>query len=88
LTEPSRKLNGRSAAEVYLLTKNLATYPNRSHCQKSGLLGLAQAFEPPDAAAVGVESINVVDDDELVAVAVELHTHSERGGAALDPGFR
>jgi hypothetical protein len=36
------------------------------------LLGLAQALEQADPAAVGVEGIDVVDDDELVAVPVEL----------------
>ena len=49
------------------------------------LLGLAQAFEQADAAAVGVEGIDVVDDDELVAVPVELDVHAERRGVALDP---
>ena len=49
------------------------------------LLGLAEALEQPDAAAVGVEGVDVVDDDELVAVPVELDVHAERGGVALDP---
>ena len=49
------------------------------------LLGLAQALEQADAAAVGVEGIDVVDDDELVAVPVELDVHAERRGVALDP---
>ena len=49
------------------------------------LLGLAQAFEQADAAAVGIEGIDVVDDDELVAMPVELGVHAERGGVALDP---
>ena len=49
------------------------------------LLGLAQAFEQAHAAAVGVEGIDVVDDDELVAVPVELDVHAERRGVALDP---
>jgi hypothetical protein len=35
-----------------------------------GLLGLAEALEQADPTAVGVEGIDVVDDDELVAVAV------------------
>ena len=49
------------------------------------LLGLAQAFEQPHPAAIGVEGIDVVDDDELVAVPVELDVHAKRGGVALDP---
>ena len=49
------------------------------------VLGLAQAFEQADAAAVGIEGIDVVDDDELVAVPVELDVHAERRGVALDP---
>ena len=49
------------------------------------LLGLAQALEQANPAAVGVEGIDVVDDDELVAVPVELDVHAERGGVALDP---
>ncbi len=49
------------------------------------LLGLAQALEQANAAAVGVEGIDVVDDDELVAVPVELEIHAERSGIALDP---
>ena len=58
-----------------------------SECQATALalLGLAQALEQPDPAAVGVEGIDVVDDDELVAVAVELDVHAERRGVALDP---
>jgi hypothetical protein len=50
-----------------------------------GLLGLAQAFEQADPAAVGVEGIDVVNDHELVAVPVELDVHAEGGGVALDP---
>jgi hypothetical protein len=34
------------------------------------LLGLAEALEQADAASIGVEGIDVVDDDELIAVAV------------------
>ena len=45
-----------------------------------GLLGLAQALEQPHAAPVGVEGIDVVDDDELVAVSVEL-TYMPKGVA-------
>jgi hypothetical protein len=33
------------------------------------LLGLAQALEQPDAAFVGVEEIDIVDDDEAATVA-------------------
>ena len=52
------------------------------------LLGLAEALEQADAAAVGVEGIDVVDDDELVAVPVQLDVHAKGGGVALDPaGF-
>src|SRR5262249_17828945 len=47
--------------------------------------GLAETLEQPDAAAIRVEGVHVVDDDELVAVAVELHVHAERRGVALDP---
>jgi hypothetical protein len=36
------------------------------------LLGLAQALEQTDAAAVSVQGIDVVDDDELIPMAVEL----------------
>ena len=50
-----------------------------------GLLGLAQALEQADAAAVGVEGVDVVDDDELIPVPVELGVHAERRGVALDP---
>ena len=49
------------------------------------LLGLAQALEQPHAAPVGVEGVDVVDDDELVAMPVELGVHAEGGGVALDP---
>ena len=49
------------------------------------LFSLAQALEQANTAAVGVEGIDVVDDDELVAVLVELEVHPERGGVALDP---
>src|SRR5271157_4103176 len=49
------------------------------------LLGLAQAFEQPNAAAVRIEGVDVVDDDELVAVPVESDIHAERRGVALDP---
>jgi hypothetical protein len=52
------------------------------------LLGLAEALQEPHAAAVGIEGVHVADDDELVAVAIELHVHPEGGGATLDPaGF-
>ena len=36
-------------------------------------------------APIGVKGIDVVDDDELVAVPVELGVHAKRGGVALDP---
>ena len=49
------------------------------------LFGLAEALEEPHAAAVGVEGIDVVDHDELIAVPVELGVHAKRGGVALDP---
>ena len=49
------------------------------------LLGLAQALEQPHAAAIGIEGIDVVDDDELIAMPVELDVHAEGGGVALDP---
>jgi hypothetical protein len=49
------------------------------------LLGLAEALEQADAAAIGVERVHVVDDHELVAVAVELGVHAKRRGVALDP---
>ena len=49
------------------------------------LLGLAQAFEQPHAAPVSIEGIDVVDDDELIAVPVELGVHAKGGGVALDP---
>src|SRR5436305_432169 len=49
------------------------------------LLGLAEAFQEPHATAVGVEGIHIVDDDELIAMAVELGVHPEGGGVALDP---
>src|SRR5262249_50555545 len=52
------------------------------------LLGLAEALQKPHPAAVGVKGIHVVDDDELVAVAIEPDVHAEGGGVALDPaGF-
>ena len=52
------------------------------------LFGLAQALEQAHAATVGIEGIDVVDDDEVVAMPVELRVHAERGGVALDPaGF-
>ena len=75
-----------------LLVTNSRGMPCRSRLRGVGvpghgllLLGLAQALEQPHPAAVGVEGIDVVDDDELVAVAVELDVHAERGGVALDP---
>jgi hypothetical protein len=40
------------------------------------LLGLAQAFEQPDAASIRVEGIDVIDDDELVSMPVELGVKS------------
>ena len=49
------------------------------------LLGLAEALEEPHARSVGVEGIDVVDHDELIAVPVELGVHAKRGGVALDP---
>ena len=49
------------------------------------LLGLAQAFQQPHPAAVGIEGIDVVDDDELVAVPVECDVHAKRRRVALDP---
>jgi hypothetical protein len=50
-----------------------------------GLLGLAEALQEPHAAAVGVEGVHVVDDDELVAMTIEPDIHPEGGGVALDP---
>ena len=49
------------------------------------LLGLAQALEQANPAAIGVQGIDVVDDDEFVAMPVELGVHAERRGVALDP---
>jgi hypothetical protein len=49
------------------------------------LLGLAEALEQANTTPVGVERIDIVDDIELVAVAVELDVYAERGGVALDP---
>ena len=49
------------------------------------LFGLAEALEQPHARSVGVERIDVVDHDELIAVPVELGVHAKRGGVALDP---
>ena len=45
------------------------------------LLGLAQALEQPHPAPIGVQGIDVVDDDELIAVPVELGVHAN--GVAL-----
>ena len=50
-----------------------------------GLFGLAEALEQPHAGSIGVEGIDVVDHDELIAVPVELGVHAKRGGVALDP---
>ena len=50
------------------------------------LFGLAEALEQPHTGAIGVERIDVVDDDEkLIAVPVELGVHAKGGGVALDP---
>ena len=61
--------------------------PRASECQATAFSSSVwqRHFKQPHAAAVGVEGIDVVDDDELVAVPVELHVHAERGGVALDP---
>jgi hypothetical protein len=49
------------------------------------LFGLAEALEQPHTGSIGVQGIDVVDDDELVAVPVELGVHAKGGGVALDP---
>ena len=49
------------------------------------LFGLAETLEEPHARAIGVEGIDVVDHDKLIAVPVELGVHAKRGGVALDP---
>src|SRR5262249_9739194 len=52
------------------------------------LLGLAEALQKANPAPVGVECVHIVDDDELIAVAIEPDIHAEGGGVALDPaGF-
>src|SRR5262249_46329720 len=49
------------------------------------VLSLAETLQEPHAAAVGVEGVHVIDDDELVAVAIEPDIHPEGGGIPLDP---
>ena len=75
-----------------LLVVNSLGMPWRSRLARVGvpgdsllLLGLAETLEQPHAAPVGVEGIDVVDDDELIPVPVELGVHPERGGVPLDP---
>jgi hypothetical protein len=56
-------------------------------CQSGQMRQLINSvsLEEAHAAPVGVEGVHIVDDDELVAVAVELHVHPEGDGVPLDP---
>ena len=75
-----------------LLVVNSRGMPCRSRLRASECQATAfsssvwhRHLSKPDAAPVGIEGIDVVDDDELVAMPVELDVHAEGGGVALDP---
>jgi Domain of unknown function (DUF4158) len=49
------------------------------------LFGLAQALEQANPAPIRIESIDVINDHELITVPIELDVHAKRRGVALDP---
>jgi hypothetical protein len=57
----------------------------RVPAQGLGSFGLAEGLEQADAAAVGVQAIDIVEYQGLVAVLVGLEVDAQRGGLAAEP---